>query len=269
MGIGPSASGAFKWTVFSTKGLQTMKAEKENAITITRLAGFDDEDIPIDVFVTGEASEGGTDLAKAHKMKAVAGGEFEVYTKLSGGKQFYFVNDTKGTPKRYSTANGLVLKEGTSTVPADGIYRITIDFTTGACTYTLVTRIGFFFSPSNAILFDLPYIGNGVFQAKNQKVTFKQESWGRDERYKFRMFVKENAGADAEKQFEWATLNQTDSRPTAVSPPSYYYLRLITNQALITQWDNKWKLMADFDDVPATYTIYLQAAQPYTHSIAK
>ena len=266
MGIGPSASGAFKWTVFSTKGLQTMKAEKENAITITRLAGFDDEDIPIDVFVTGEASEGGTDLAKAHKMKAVAGGEFEVYTKLSGGKQFYFVNDTKGTPKKYSTANGLVLKEGTSTVPADGIYRITIDFTTGACTYTLVTRIGFFFSPSNAILFDLPYIGNGVFQAKNQKVTFKQESWGRDERYKFRMFVKENAGADAEKQLEWATLNQTDSRPTAVSPPSYYYLRLISN---LSQWDNKWKLMADFDDVPATYTIYLQAAQPYTHSIAK
>jgi hypothetical protein len=80
------------------------------------------------------------------------------------------------------------------------------------------------------------------------------------------MFVKENSGESAEKELEWATLNQTDSRPTAISPPSYYYLRLISN---LSQWDNKWKLMGDFDDVPATYTIYLQADQPYTHSIVK
>ncbi|MDR2146843.1 MAG: SusE domain-containing protein [Tannerella sp.] len=266
MGIGPSATGTLKWTVFSTKGLQSMKATRENTIAITRLAGFDDEDIPIDLFVTGEASEGGTDLSKAHKMKAIAAGEFEVYTKLSAGKPFYFVSDTKGSPAQFSTAGGLVMKDGTATVAADGVYRIKLDFTTGACTYTLVTRIGLFFSPDNKILFDLPYAGYGVFQAKNQTVTFKQESWGRDERYKFRMFMKENGGADAEKELEWATLNPTDARPTASSPPSYYYLNLIDN---LTQWDNKWKLMGDFDDVPATYTIYLQADQPYTHSIAK
>jgi len=36
-----------------------------------------------------------------------------------------------------------------------------------------------------------------------------------------------------------------------------------------TQWDNKWKLMSDFDGVPADYTVYLQADKPYTHSISK
>ena len=264
IGVGPSETGAFKWTVFSTKGLNKMKATAENTLSITRLAGF--EDVPIDLYVTGEGSEGGNDLSKAHKMKAVAGGEFEVYTQLAAGKPFYFTDDTKGAPRQFFTADGLVKEDGTTTVTTDGIYRITLDFNTGACTYALITRIGFYFSPSNSILFDLPYIGYGVFQAKDQTVTFQQESWGRDERYKFRMFLRDNAGADAETEWEWATLNQTDSRPTSASPLSYYYLRLISN---LTQWDNKWKLMGDFDDVPATYTIYLLADEPYTHSISK
>lgn len=263
IGIQPSDTGSFKWTVFASKGMNAVKATQENTITVTRLAGF--ADIPVDVFVTGEASEGGTDLSKAHKMKAVANGEFEVYTKLAAGKPFNFTDGTAGTPRQFYTADGLVKENGTSTVETDGVYRITLDFNTGACTYTLVTRISFYFSPEGAILFDLPYVGYGVFQAK-ETVTFKQESWGRDERYKFRMFVKEDGGKGAEQEWEWATLNQTDARPTPTSPDSYYYLQLLTTTS---QWDNKWKLMGDFDGVPATYTIYLTADQPYTHSITK
>ena len=64
VGIKPSDTGTFKWTILSSKGLQSVKAGVENKITVTRLAGF--EDVPIDVYVTGEASEGGADLAKAH-----------------------------------------------------------------------------------------------------------------------------------------------------------------------------------------------------------
>lgn len=265
VGIAPSETGKIKWTVFSSKGTQAVKAEQENIISITRLAGFAEEDIPIDLYVTGDASEGGTDLSLAHKMKAVSSGEFEVYTKLKAGTPFYFVNANSGTPNEFSIAEGLVKKDGTSTVATDGIYRITLDFNTGASTTTLVTRIGFYFSPDGRILFDLPYKGYGVFQT-TETVTFKQEGWGRDERYKFRMFVKEDGGAGEERELEWGTLNQTDSRPTPSSPASYYYLQLLTN---LTQWDNKWKLMGDFDGSPAVYTIYLQADQPYTHSIVK
>ena len=264
MGIGPSETGTFKWTAFSTKGMQSMKAAQEHTIVITRLAGFDD--VPVDVYVTGEGSEGGSDLSKAQKMKALGEGAFEVYTKLAVGKPFYFTDGITGTPRKFYTADGLVKEDGTTTVATEGVYAVTLDFTTGACTYTMVTRIGFFFSPSGSILFDLPYIGNGVFQAKNQTVTFAQESWGRDQRYKFRMLVKENGGTGAEKELEWGTLNQTDSPPTTSSPPSYYYLVLLTN---LSQWDNKWKLMSDFDGVPAAYTVYLQADQPYTHSVTK
>jgi hypothetical protein len=262
-GIAASETGTLKWTVFSSKGLKAQRSSQENTISITRLAGF--ADLPIDVWVTGEASEGGTDLSKGFKMKAVAGGEFEAYTKLSGGKPFYFVDALTSGAREFYTLNGLIKENSTSTVAADGVYRITLDFNTGACTYTLVTRMGFYFSPSGAIIFDLPYIGGGIWQ-KKATVEFKQESWGRDERYKFRMFVREDGGTATERELEWATLNGTDSRPTATSPESYYYMLLIDN---LTQWDNKWKLMGDFDSVEATYTIYLTADQPYTHSISK
>lgn len=262
-GIMPSETGTLKWTVFSIKGTKMMKADQSNTLTVTRLAGF--ADLPIDVYITGEASEGGTDLSKAQKMKVVSNGTFEIYTKVLANKPFYFTDGITGTPRQFYTSNGLVKENGTTTVTKDGVYRITLDFNTGAATYTLVEKIGFFFCPSNAVLFELPYIGNGVFKATKQTVTFKQESWGRDERYKFRMFVRENGGQGDLEEWEWGTLNQTDSRPTATTPESYYYMQLVTP----TQWDNKWKLMGDFDGVPADYTVYLQADRPYTHSISK
>ena len=106
-------------------------------------------------------------------------------------------------------------------------------------------------------------MGNGVFQADNT-VTFKEESWGRDERYKFRMFIKENNGTAEEREVEWGTLNATDSQPTADSPDSYYYLQLFETTS---QWDNKWKLMSIYDGVPAIFTLYLSADGDYTHSV--
>jgi hypothetical protein len=262
-GIMPSETGTLKWTIFSIKGTKILKADLSNSIIITRLAGF--ADLPIDVYITGEASEGGTDLSKAQKMKVVSNGTFEIYTKVLANKPFYFTDGISGTPRQFYTSNEFIKENGTTTITNDGVYRITLDFNTGAATYTLVENIGFFFCPSNEVLFELPYIGNGIFKATKQTVTFKQEGWGRDQRYKFRMFVRENGGQGDSKELEWGTLNQTDSPPTATSPESYYYMQLVTP----TQWDNKWKLMSDFDGVPADYTVYLQADKPYTHSISK
>ncbi|MCC8143127.1 MAG: SusE domain-containing protein [Tannerellaceae bacterium] len=262
-GYSSSATGNIKWTVFSSKGLNSEKSSQINTLTITRLAGFDE--LPIDVWITGDASEGGTDLSKAQKMKSVTSGEFEVYTYLKAGQSFYFTDQQNSSGRKFYTIDGLVKEDGETTVSTEGIYRIVLDFNIGASTYTLVTRIGFYFCPSDEILFDLPYEGYGVFRATGQTVTFQEESWDRDQRYKFRMFVKENGGAAGETEWEWATLNGTDSAPNSDSPASYYYLQLLESTS---QWDDKWKLMDMFDGVPATYTIYLQADQPYTHSIS-
>jgi hypothetical protein len=82
-GIQSSEIGKLIWTVFSSKGINDVKADETRTITITRLAGF--AEIPVDVYVTGAASEGGTTLANASMMKSTAPGEFEVYTKLTAG----------------------------------------------------------------------------------------------------------------------------------------------------------------------------------------
>ena len=261
LGVGSGETATLKWTVFSSKGINPVKAEEERTLTITRLTGF--ADIPSELYITGEATEGGADLASALKLKRLADGEFEIYTKLTAGQSFYFANGISDASTTYSTADGKIVEAGTSTVATEGVYRITMDFNTSICTYTLVTRIGFYFCPNDEVLFDLDYIGNGVFQAENT-VTFKEESWGRDERYKFRMFIKEDNGTAEEREVEWGTLNATDSQPSADSPDSYYYLQLFETTS---QWDNKWKLMSIYDGVPAVFTVYLSPDGDYTHSV--
>ena len=264
MEIQPMEKGSFKWTVFSSKGTHTVKSPQEHAIAITRLAGLED---PLDLYITGAGSEAGPDISNARKMTSLGSASYEIYMKLKADEPFYFVESRDGTPLVFSiSAEDHVKERGTSTVSEEGVYRIVIDFNTTTATLSLVTKIGFFFSPSNEILFELPYVGNGIFKATQQTVTFKQEGWGRDERYKFRMFVKEDRGNGDEKELEWGTLNQTDSRPDEDSPESYYYLQLLANP---NQWDNIWKLMGDFDGVPADYAVYLTADKPYTHSISK
>ena len=263
MGIGASETASFKWTVFSIKGTQSMKAKQESKITVKRLAGF--AELPIDVYLTGAASEGGIAISKAQKMKAIAGGEFEIYTKLKANSEFYFTDGISDTSRKFFTSKNVIREDGVSDVSIEGVYRIILDFNTGASSYTLVDAIAFFFSPEGKPLFQLPYIGNGIFQAKST-VTFKQEGWGRDERYKFMMQVTEDAGKGASKTLEWGTLNPTDSRPNATSPASYYYLKLITD---VTRWENKWKLSGAFDGTTAESTISLQGGKPYTHSITK
>lgn len=261
MGLDASQTGTLKWTVFSSKGINPVKSSQERTITITRLSGF--AEVPANVYVTGEASEGGTDLSKAMPMKSLEEGEFEVYTKLIGGKSYYFTDNTSGTTRKFYTEGGIVKEDGTSTIAKTGVYRITLDFNTLIATYTEVTKMSFYFCPEGKTLFDLDYQGNGIWKASSQPITFKQESWGRDERYKFRMLVKEN---NQDVEVEWGTLNSTDSRPTATSPDSYYYLKLFT---AVSQWDNKWKLMGEMDNALVDMTIYLQADKPYTHSVKK
>ena len=263
-GIESAEQGTLKWTVYASKGYMPVKALEERTLTITRLAGF--ADIPDQVYITGEASEGGTNLADALILRKLAEGEFEIYTKLTAGDSFYFTNNTSEEGAIYSIGEGLLKEEGTSTVGTEGAYRIILDFNTGSASINLIESIGFFFSPTNSVLFDLPYVGNGIFRAEGATVTFHQESWGRDERYKFRMYMREDVDMGELIEMEWGTgpNNMTDSRPNPDSPDSYYHISLVNP----SQWDNKWKLMGDFDGVPADYTIYLQTDIPhYTHSI--
>jgi len=260
-GIQSAATGKLIWTVFSSKGINDVKADESRTIELTRLAGF--AEVPVDVYVTGEGSEGGADLTKASIMKATANGEFEVYTKLTAGKTYFFTDAKVGSPRKFYTDKGL-LKEGTtgSTVTKTGVYRVKLDFNVGSSIYTEITNIELFFCPTNAFLFSLDYQAKGEWKASSKPITFKQEGWGRDERYKFKMTTINSAGDTVE---EWLGTPNTDSRPTASSPASYYYLYPVDN----SQWNGKFKFAGEMDMALVDVRVLLQADAPYTHEVKK
>ncbi|MBW8330662.1 MAG: SusE domain-containing protein [Prolixibacteraceae bacterium] len=260
-GVESAATGKLIWTVFSSKGINDIVAAESRVIEITRLAGF--ADVPVDVYVTGEASEGGADLSKASIMKSTAAGEFEIYTKLTAGKSYNFTDAKVGTPRKFYSENGL-LKEGTtnSTVAKTGVYRIKLDFNVGSTVYTEITDMQLFFSPTNSFLFSLPYLANGEWKATSQPITFKQEGWGRDERYKIKMTTINSAGETVD---EWWGTPNTDSRPNSSSPASYYYLYPVDND----QWNGKFKFAGELDMALVDMSVLLQAENPYTHSFTK
>ncbi|MDR2087342.1 MAG: SusE domain-containing protein, partial [Dysgonamonadaceae bacterium] len=135
IGIGPAETGKLKWTVFSSKGVNEVKAEVARTLEIKRLQGFDE--IPVDLYIAGEASEGGATLADAPLFKMVNPGEFEIYTQLTAGKTFYFVDGKTGDARRFY-ADGVVLKEnetGISEIAITGVYKIEVDFNTGGVAY--------------------------------------------------------------------------------------------------------------------------------------
>ncbi|HEY3389449.1 MAG TPA: SusE domain-containing protein [Prolixibacteraceae bacterium] len=260
-GIESAATGKIIWTVFSSKGINDIKAEESRTIEITRLSGF--ADIPVDVFVTGEGTEGGTDLSKASIMKSTANGEFEVYTKLTAGKTYHFTDAKVGTPRLFYVQNNL-LKEGTTniTAPKTGVFRINLDFTLGVAVYTEITDMQLFFCPTNSFLFSCDYTANGVWKATSKPITFKTEGWGKDERYKFKMTTLTSAG---DIVGEWWGTPNTDSRPTSSSPASYYYLFPVDND----QWNGKFKFATEIDGSLSDVSVFLQATGPYTHEIKK
>lgn len=258
-GIPALGTGKLKWTVLAAKGYNVLPAEQTRLLEVERPNGF--AEIPVDVFLTGEATEAGADLSKALKLKSVAPGVFEIYTSLKDGK-YHFVNRNSGTPVVYSLSGETLKEGGESTHTGTKVYRLRLDFNNTVAAVTEITGAGLWFAPDNKILFNLAYSGNGTWVAENQVITFKQESWGRDERYKFRLDVKNAAGTAGQ---EWVgSSNADNSRPTSGTPASYWELRPISNN---DQWNYCYKFATEVDTKACDVKMYFYTDKNYTHEV--
>lgn len=260
VGIKPAETGKLSWTVISSKGINPKLAAVSNTLEVTRLAGF--ADIPNTVYLTGEGSEGGNDLSKANIMKSMPQGVYEIYTQLTAGKKYHFTDAKVGTPREFFINDNGVLVEKTdldnitSTVTTTGVYFISLDFSTGSTTMTQITKCEFFFCPTNSFPFELDYVANGVWTAKSKPINFKVESWGKDERYKFKMTT-----GDGDKW--WGAPKDLDSPPTGLD--TYYNLIQVDNN----QWNNKFKFAGEMDNALVDMSVIMSASGPYTHSVKK
>jgi hypothetical protein len=254
-GIGPSATGTVKWTVFSSKGTKTMKSSQERTLIITRLGGF--EELPMELFLTGEATEAGTNIANAIAMKKIADGEFEIYSHLTEGTPFRFVSGKSAESTDYSLTETNIVMGGTTEVPVTGVYKFYLDFGIGSYTMKQVTRVSLFLNWAQRYI-DLSYIGSGVWGVTNYEISGLSGNDNNDDRYKFRM----NSDAG---ETEWRAPNN-DSKPSG--DPAYYYMVERTN---VTQWTDGqiWKTPATDGWSGKRYdiTFSLSPAGPYTHNL--
>lgn len=254
-GVGSSEVGTIKWTVYSSKGINPIKAESERTLTLTRLAGF--AEIPENLFITGEGTEGGASLASALKMKKVINGEFEIYTKLTQGKTFKFVSENSGTPKEYSFTGEKLVEGGTSTVAKTGVYKYYLDFNIGSFTVKEVTKVNLFLNWSQRKI-ELPYKGFGVWELLNHTITGLSGNDNNDDRYKFRM-------ESSTGETEWRAVNN-DSKPTGNE--AYYFM---VEKSNVDQWTNNevWKSPSTTGWSEKTYDFMfsLNPNGPYTHNL--
>lgn len=256
-GIKPAEKGKLKWTVIASKGINPKIPTVSNVIEVERPDSFV---TPNDLFITGAATEGGADLANARHFKNLGNGKFEIFTKLKDG-EYQFASDNKGTPSLFSiNASGKLAENGSTAFAGEKVMRLVLDFGTREVQMTEITALGLWFSPDGKILFDLPYVGNGTWLANDKPIVFKTESWGKDERYKFRFTVKNAAGQSSTEYY--GSKNKDNNRPDASSPASYYEVVPVDN----SQYDYSFKFTSGADNHNADVKVDFSGAT-YTHSV--
>ncbi|MFC6997100.1 SusE domain-containing protein [Rufibacter roseus] len=258
-GIASQEIGKVKWTVFSSKGINVKKPSISYMLELERPAGF--SEIPSALFLTGSATEAGETVSEAIPFKQTRPGEFEIYTALKAGT-YKFISSTTGTPLTFSIQDGKMVEGGATTVTGDQkVYRIRLNLNNATAEFTEIKSLGLWFSAENKIWYELPYTGKGTWEIKNAPVEFFQESWGRDERYKFRFTVVNEAGQES---MEWyGSQNRDNSRPTASTQPTYWYMVPVDN----SRYDFAFKFNADADRKNADIKVIFSGTSPYTHSV--
>lgn len=153
------------------KSLSKQQMGTSNLI-VTR---FEDEIIPTQLFISGTATESGTDLSQAIVMRRLNNSEgnpsniFEMYTSLTAGNSFMFYSEQSLPAHKYGGSEGMLVKNGNPiTVAEDGQYRITVNLDNNTYSLLKIDRWSVVGSPIvNSWGGDEPltYIGAGVWQA--------------------------------------------------------------------------------------------------------
>ena len=257
-GIQPEATAKLSWTVFSSKGINVQKSSVVRTIEVKRPGGFP---TPDELYITGSASEGGTDLNSAIPFKKISNSVFEAYTQLKEGTYQFASRKTAGADMYYLDGDKLKANGSTTYAGANKVYRIRVDFSNGNYSIDEIKKIELWFAPDAKFLFSYDYAGKGIFNALNQSIAFKKESWGLDERYKFKATVVAKDGTSKEEW--WGSSKGDNQRPDNNTAASFWYLVPVSSD----QWNNCFKFKTEIDKARVNAIIDFSAtATAYTHS---
>ncbi|WP_205513971.1 SusE domain-containing protein [Longitalea arenae] len=254
-GIASGKEGKLKWTVASSRGLTRVVSQQVRTINITRTNGIDAPDA---LFLTGEGTEAGSDLSQALTVKVLPGGnEFEIYTRLVAGKKYAFVDSKTSVSRTFSVnASGTGFEESANgaTVAKDGIYRISLDFTTASITLVEISKLDFFMcTPQKRET--LSYQGKGIWRV-NDIVPDFTTNWS-DDRYFFWMTL----GGTEQK----VGSSQKDNQPPGTTTGSFFYLNFYPADK--NQWDYSFKFPNRSVKKCSIVVSFSSDAANYTHEV--
>ena len=170
-GFPANEQASIKYTV-RAKCLSKLVDTQSETVSVKRFAT---EIIPEQLFISGEATENGDDIANAIQLKRLndenqnPSSKFEIYTKLLADKTYTFYS-AQGLPAhQYGGADGAVIKSGAAlSVNEEAVYKINIDL--GNNTYSMfkvdfMGAIGSVFETGWGGDQLLEYQGLGVYKA--------------------------------------------------------------------------------------------------------
>jgi hypothetical protein len=253
-GIQASGTGSVKWAVLVSKATNVKVSTMTRTLQITRPAGF--AVLPATLYLTGTATEAGSDVTKAIALKRTSDGVFELYTSLKPGTYQLSDQPSASGTKYYLDANGIIQQGSAQTTVTAAIqpYRLSFDFNVATSKIVALDSLGLYVSAYNAEQGQLRYIGNSTWEVADVPITFYQFSWGRDDRYKFILHT-----ADG---LEYYGSENQNNVPPAGQPADYFYLLPVTND----QWNNTYKFPPAADTHHVKVDVYFQAGAPYTHT---
>lgn len=264
----------FKWTVFATKGTNSVRASVSRVIDLERPGGF--AVLPGSVYITGSASEGGTNLAQALKMRQLSPGVFEIFCKLKAGT-YKFVDGISGTPREFFLRdNGGILELAvapggvTTFTGADKIMRITLNFNDVNGKMAEVKSIRMWYTQSASFKTTLNYTSNGEFRSSGYVADWIPVSWSPlgEDRYKYMMVYNDGTG---DKEL-WLNSSFDDPATQTIYPstPEYRKVDLDRNDTRGDRYG--WKMVMTAVPIGSVvdFWVTLRGSDPfYTQNYAK
>jgi hypothetical protein len=232
----------FKWTVLASKGSNIKPAAESRIIELERPGGF--AVLPADLYLTGSATEGGTDISSALKFKQTEPGKFEIYTKLKPGT-YKFVDGLGGGARTFyikdDNGSNVVGSDGETTYDGDEkVYRIRIDFNSLGTESMEVKSVGFWYCVTNSVKYELDYVGGGIWKTSVTPFNLEPAPWGGfEERHKYRVVFSD--GENDKVEWWGYQSNDSPSQDGKYGNPSPGYFDAVLGPEN-NQWDWSWKL---------------------------
>ncbi len=256
-GIAPLTQGKLKWRVVATNGIASSYSDV-HTIEVERPEGI--AEIPASLYLTGDATEAGTDVTQAIVLTKLSPGVFEIYTSLTEGT-YRFVDNVTTWPVVSFCIDGATIRKGAtanSPDPAKRLYYIYLNFNTAEATVSEILSLGLWHGESSDVIGELTYQDNGVWGISG--ITPFTE--GKDDRYKFRMTLKAADGSLSD--IFWGSSQVTNNRPTSTTAESYYYL---IPQIDFSQYGYSYKFSTASENKAVDINFILTSSATYTHEV--